>query len=101
MPIGRSRRHVQAHEIVALMTSAASHAVNAAAVCSTTDLHGVSMTVVSLSREISSGVAIHTARMTEHRHNCFESSGRASIVARPYFMNELCSGIFHSGRGKR
>jgi hypothetical protein len=98
VPIGSSRRHVQAHEIVVLMTSAAAHFVNAVPVGSPADLHGVSMTVVSLSREISPGVAIHTARMAEHGHNCFESSGRASIIARDCFMNELCSGMFHSWR---
>ena len=53
MPIGSSRRHVQAHEIVVLMTSAASHSVDALSVWSTTDLHCVSMTIVSLSRKIS------------------------------------------------
>src|SRR5580700_5605969 len=74
MPIGGSRRHVQAREIVVLMTRAASHGVNALPVGSTADLHCVSMTIVSLPRTISHGVTIHAARMAEHRHNCFESS---------------------------
>ena len=53
MPIRSSWRHVQSREIVVLMTRAAFHSVDAFAVWSTTDLHCVQMTIVSLSREIS------------------------------------------------
>jgi len=53
MPIGRPRRHVQAREIVILMTGAASDSSCALPVWSTTDLHCVLMTIVSLSRKIS------------------------------------------------
>jgi hypothetical protein len=44
---------VQSREIVVLMTRAAFHSVDAIAVWSTADLHGVPMTVVPLSRKIS------------------------------------------------
>jgi len=98
MPIGSSRRHVQAREIVALMTGAAFDGVYALPVWSTTDLHCVSMAIISLSRKISLGMTIDTARMAEHRHNRFESSSGAGIIAHS-FMNELCCGIFHSGHG--
>ncbi|MGA8028361.1 MAG: hypothetical protein WB992_14550 [Bryobacteraceae bacterium] len=37
-------------------------------------------------------MAIHTARVMEHRENSFESSGRAGIIAREFLMNQLCSG---------
>src|SRR5580693_975572 len=63
MPTGSSRRHVPSREIVVLMTRAAFHCVNPRPVWSPTDLHGVPMTIVSLSRKISYRVAIHTARM--------------------------------------
>src|SRR6202042_2914459 len=53
MPTGSSRRHVQAREIVILMTGAASDSICALSVLSTTDLHCVLMTIVSLSRRIS------------------------------------------------
>ena len=99
MPIGSSRRHAQACKIVVLMTRAASHSVNALPVWSTTDLHCVAMTIVSLSRKISRGVTIHAARVMEHRHDCFESSGRPGIIAWDFFMNELCFGTFHSSGG--
>jgi hypothetical protein len=78
MPIGRSRRHVQANEIVVLVASAASDRVRALPVWSTVNLHRVSMAVVALTRKISVGVAIHAAGVVEDRHNCFErSSGPA------------------------
>ena len=98
MPIGSSRRHVQAHEIVALMTGAAFDGVYALPVWSTADLHGVSMAIISLSRKISLGMTIDTARMAEHRHNRFESSSAAGIIA-DSFMNKLCCGIFRSRHG--
>jgi hypothetical protein len=53
MPTGSSRRHVQAGEIVILMTGAASDSTCTLPVWSTTDLHCVLMTIISLSRKIS------------------------------------------------
>jgi hypothetical protein len=99
MPIGCPRRHVQAREIVILVTGAAADSIYALPVWSTADLHRVTMTIISLTRKISIRVAIHTARMTEHRHDCFESGSGAGIIARHYFMNELRSGMFHSLHG--
>jgi hypothetical protein len=98
MPIGSSRRHVQARQIVALMTGAAFDGVYALPVWSTTDLHGVSMTIISLARKISLGMTIDTARIAEHRHNRFESCSCAGIIAH-FLTSELCGGIFHCGHG--
>jgi hypothetical protein len=53
MPIGRSRGHVQAREIVILVTGAAADSIYALPVWSTADLHRVTMTIVSLTRKIS------------------------------------------------
>jgi hypothetical protein len=89
---------VPAHEIVALMTGAAFDGVYALPVWSTADLHGVSMAIISLSRKISLRMTIDPARMAEHRHNRFESSSGAGIIAHS-FMNELCRGIFRSRHG--
>jgi hypothetical protein len=99
MPIGSSRRHVQAREVVILMTRTASHGVNAVPVWSAADLHCMSMTIVSLSRKISRGVTIHTARMAEHRDNCFESSSGAGIIARHRLVNQLRSGTYYCLHG--
>jgi hypothetical protein len=95
MPTGRSRRHVQASEIMILMTGAASDGINSLSV-STANLHCVAMAVVTLTRKVSTGVAIHTARVAKHRNNCFESRSRAGIIARHDFMNDLCIRMFQS-----
>jgi hypothetical protein len=98
MPTGRSRRHVQAHEIVVLMTGAASDSIHSLSV-STANLHCVAMAIVTLTRKVSTGVAIHTARMAKHWNNCFESRGGAGIVWRHNFMNDLCVRMFRSLNG--
>jgi hypothetical protein len=98
MPTGRSRGHVQAHEIVILMTGAASDGIYSMSV-STANLHCVAMAVVTLTRKVSTGVAIHTARVVKHRNNCFESRSGADIVARPGFTSELCVSMFPSLNG--
>jgi hypothetical protein len=100
MPTRSSRRHVHAREIAILMTGAASDSICALPVWSTTDLHCVLMTIIPLSRKISRRVAIHAARVVKHRDNCLESSGRPGIIARDSFMNQLCSGPFHSSGGE-
>jgi hypothetical protein len=88
MPTGRSGGHVQAREIVILMTGAAADGINSLSV-STANLHCVVMAVVTLTREVSTGVAIHAARVAKHRNNCFESSSGTGIVARRDFMDRL------------
>jgi hypothetical protein len=93
MPTGRSRGHVRAHEIVILMTAAASDGIYSMSV-SPANLHCVAMAVVTLARKVSAGVAIHTARVAKHRNNCFESRSGADIVA-----TELCVSMFHSLNG--
>ncbi|MGC1686114.1 MAG: hypothetical protein WA734_10885 [Candidatus Acidiferrales bacterium] len=91
MPIWRSRGHVQACEIVVLMTGAASDGIHSVSV-STTNLHRVAMAVVTLARKVSTGVAIHAARVVKHGNNCFESRNGAGIIARHDVVNELCFG---------
>jgi hypothetical protein len=65
MPTGRSRGHVQAREIMILMTGAASDGIYSLSV-SATDLHCVAMAVVTLARKVSTGMTIHAARMAKH-----------------------------------
>jgi hypothetical protein len=98
MPTGRSRGHVQAYEIVILMTGAASDAIYSMSV-STANLHCVAMSVLTLTRKVSTRVAIHTARMVKHGNNCFESRSGNGIVWRHDFMNDLCVSSFHSLNG--
>jgi hypothetical protein len=89
---------VQAREIVILMTGAASDGIYSLSV-SAANLHCVAMAVVTLTRKVTTGVAIHTARVAKHWNNCFESRSGAGIVARHDFMDDLCVGMFHSLNG--
>src|ERR1700722_20400572 len=73
MPAGRSRRRVQAGKIVILMARAAFDGIHAVSGWPTENLHRMAMTVVTLTRKVSLGVTIHTARMTKHWNNGFES----------------------------
>jgi hypothetical protein len=94
VPTGCSWWHVQACQIVILMTGAASDAIYSLSV-STANLHCVAMAVVTLTWKIASRVAIHTARMAKHWNDCFESRSGARIVARA-FVNDLYFGIPYS-----
>ena len=78
VPIRRSRRRMQAREIVVLMTGAAFDGVQPVPVGSAPDLHGVRMAVVSLTRKVSGGVAIHAARMAQYGNDGLESGGGTS-----------------------
>ena len=99
MPTRRSRRHVQAREIVLLMARTAFDAVDAMTVISAANLHGVTMAVITLARKVSGGMTIHTARVAKHRNNCFEICSGADIVARHDFTSELCISMFCSLSG--
>jgi hypothetical protein len=94
MPIGRTRRHVQANQIVVLVARAAFNGIQAVPVCSTVNLHRVSMAIISLARKISLRVAIHTARMVKDCHNRFERSSGPGIVARHDIMSASCFRMF-------
>jgi hypothetical protein len=63
---------MSANQIVVLMTSAASFRRHAAASVAASHIHGVRMSVISLAREVSGGVAIHASRMTQHGNESAE-----------------------------
>ena len=63
MPVRRSGRHVRARQVMVLVTSAALPRLRSLPIRSPPDLHGMRMAIVSLTREVSRGVAIHAARM--------------------------------------
>lgn len=66
MPIRRSRRHVLSRKIMVLMAGAASQTGDTLTVQTTANVHGMPMQVISLPGKVSTGMAIHTARMPEH-----------------------------------
>jgi hypothetical protein len=45
------------------------------------NVHRVRVLVVALAREVSGGMAIHAARMMQHRHDGFEGAGGCSVIA--------------------
>jgi hypothetical protein len=59
-----------------LMTGAAFDRIDSVTLWSTVNLHRVTMAVVTLTREIPRGVAIHAARVTKHWDNLFERRHR-------------------------
>jgi hypothetical protein len=63
-----------------LMTGAAFDGIDTVAIRSAVDLHRVTMAVVTLTREIPHGVAIHTARVTKHWDNLFKGGCSGGIV---------------------
>ena len=79
MPVRRSGRHVRACQVMVLVTSAALHRIRPLPIESPPDLHGMRMAIVSLAREVSRGVTIHTARMTQHRNDSFKSGGAIGL----------------------
>ncbi len=99
MPTGRSRRQVQAHEIVVLMARTALDGIHALPGWSAENLHRMAVAVVTLTRKVSMGVTIHTARMTKHRDNGFESSRGAIVVGRHDFMSASCFAMFRKLTG--
>ena len=87
MPVRRSWRRVPSFGVVILVTSAALDGSYAIALRTTMHVHCVSVTVIALPGKISAGVAVHAARLMEHRQQSFESSGRRSIVTRSGFVD--------------
>src|ERR1700681_4400783 len=82
MPVRRSRRHMPPFEVVVLVAGATFHSDEAVSVVTTSHIHCVPVAVIPLARKISLGMAIHTARMMEHRDHGFKSSCGCSIITR-------------------
>jgi len=95
VPIGRARRHVQASQVVVLVTGATFDRIDTLPIGSAPDLHGVAMAIVSLARIVSDGVAIHAARVMQDGHKGFEGGRRSRIVTLRYCADALCLGTFN------
>src|ERR1035438_1811360 len=94
MPIGRSGRHMQTHQVVVLVTAAAFDRVNPFAIGSSPNLHRVAMAVIPLTGIVSRGVAIHASWVAEYGHKGFEGRSRSSIVRLRHFMIGFGFGAF-------
>jgi hypothetical protein len=89
VPIRRSGRHMNARQVMVLMTGAAFNRIQSLPIAPPTDLHRMLMAVVALTRKVSTRVAIHAARMAQHRNDGLKSS--RAIVTR--YALGLRSGI--------
>jgi hypothetical protein len=65
---------VRTRKVMVLVTGAALNRIQPLPIWSAPHLHRVLMAVVSLAREVSRGVAIHAARMAQHRNDGLKSS---------------------------
>lgn len=79
MPVGRTGRHMRSRKVMILVTSATSYRIQSLPIWSASYLHRMLMAIVSLPREVSTGMAIHAARMAQHRNNGLKSS-RTSVT---------------------
>jgi hypothetical protein len=64
-----------------LMTGTALNRIDSVSVGAASDLHRVLMAVISLTRKIAGGMAIHAARMMQYRNDGLECSS-TSVAAR-------------------
>jgi hypothetical protein len=71
---------MRARKVMVLVTGAALNRIQSLPFGSASYLHRVLMTIVALAREVSRRVAIHAARMAQHRNNGLKSS--RAIVTR-------------------
>jgi hypothetical protein len=99
MPAWRSRGHVLSFEVLILVTAAAGHGGDSISIATAPHVHGVRMSIVSLPRKVSVGMAIHTARMMQHWHYSFERTNCGSIIKlRCGAGSELTLDVFISRR---
>src|SRR5437588_11340320 len=87
MPTGRSRRHMLSREVVVLVTGAAFHAQKTVSIRAAPHIHGVPVPIVSLSREISPGVAVHTPRVMQHLGHGLKGADSLSFITRRGSIN--------------
>ncbi|MDX6530776.1 MAG: hypothetical protein QOH41_3066 [Blastocatellia bacterium] len=81
MPIRGARRHVQARDVLFLMTSAALLAVLAESRNASSHVLGVNVIVIALSWIVARRVAIQTTRMFEHWDDRSEELASFRVVS--------------------
>ena len=80
LPVGRTRRHMRAREIVILVAGAALLRSYSAAFRTTTHVHGMRVAVVTLPGKVASRMAIHASRVMQNGQHCLEGSSRCRIT---------------------
>ncbi len=93
VPVRRAGRRVHAFNVMVLMASTAFQRRHAVSLWAPRNIHRVAVTVVSLPRKISRGVAIHTAWMAEHWNNGFKCIGCRLIITRQRAEYSIAPGV--------
>ena len=65
---------MRSRKVMVLVTGAALNRIQSLPIGSASYLHRMLMAIVSLPREVSGGMAIHAARMAQHRNDGLKSS---------------------------
>jgi len=89
-PVGSARRQMRARKVVVLMTGAALFRRNSVTAGAAPHVHRMRMTIVSLPREVSLGMAVHASRVSQHRDKC----GKESSIA----LRRRCRSILRGWR---
>jgi hypothetical protein len=85
-------------EVVVLVTGTTSHAGDSLSRGTSPHIHPVLVAIVSLPREISSGVAVHAPWMMENRNDRLKRRGGGyGIIASGRSVNVLDSRVFSTG----
>jgi hypothetical protein len=82
---------------VILVTGATFNGGDAVSVETTPHIHRVLVCIVSLPRKISAGVAIHTARVMQHRDHGFKGTRGRSIISQRHSINALVLSVRVTG----
>jgi hypothetical protein len=81
MPVWRSGRHIQSRDIVLLMTGDALLSKLALTIRSPPDILNVYASIITLTRKVTSRVAIETTRMLENGNDGDEELARPGVIA--------------------
>jgi hypothetical protein len=88
---------VDVHKVVVLMARVALNRFRAVAIGAATHLHGVTMRIVTLAREVSSGVAIHATRMVKDRKDRLKGCDGFGAVAEEVLPGGWASSLTNAG----
>lgn len=91
MPVGGTR-HARGRLVRALVTGATPQAHRTVIIRPARDIHDVSMPVIALSREIGVRVAVHAARVLQHRQHPLEERCRPRRASGSHRASGLRSG---------
>src|SRR5258708_26655923 len=100
MPIGCAWRHMRTFEVAVQVAGAVLDRIDTLPIRSTPNQHCMAMTIVSLARIVSAGMAIYAARVMQYRHKGFEGSSRSNLAVSRHFMEGIRFSTFTTFSGR-